>query len=59
MEMEKARQRAEQRTKDIAKNAEHIFYSTRYYDPEPHVLLFKREKDYQLKYLSGAKQTSG
>ncbi|KAF9968463.1 hypothetical protein BGZ70_003598 [Mortierella alpina] len=94
-EEEKARIRAEQRAKDIAKNAEHIFYSTRYYDdlwehvslpkaiarhvpnpnelmteeewrslgvkqsqgwehymihsPEPHVLLFKREKDYQLK----------
>ncbi|KAK3830935.1 MAG: regulatory subunit of cyclin-dependent kinase, partial [Linnemannia elongata] len=90
-----ARLRAEQRAKDIAKNQEHIFYSTRYYDdvweyrhvslpkpiarhvpnelmteeewrslgvkqsqgwehymihsPEPHVLLFKREKDYQIK----------
>ncbi|KAF9435184.1 hypothetical protein BGZ76_006746 [Entomortierella beljakovae] len=92
---EKARQRAEQRAKDIAKHQEHIFYSARYYDdihvslpkpiaryvpnelmteeewrslgvkqsqgwehymihsPEPHVLLFKREKDYQAKYLSG------
>ncbi|KAK3842821.1 MAG: regulatory subunit of cyclin-dependent kinase [Linnemannia gamsii] len=95
---EKARLRAEQRAKDIAKNQEHIFYSTRYYDdvweyrhvslpkpiarhvpndlmteeewrslgvkqsqgwehymihsPEPHVLLFKREKDYQIKYLN-------
>ncbi|KAG9327377.1 hypothetical protein KVV02_005953 [Mortierella alpina] len=132
-EEEKARIRAEQRAKDIAKNAEHIFYSTRYYDdlweyrqvlarlsywqepeerwrlstnikrdpsrhvslpkaiarhvpnelmteeewrslgvkqsqgwehymihnPEPHVLLFKREKDYQLKYLNGVKQSSG
>ncbi|KAF9929304.1 hypothetical protein BGZ67_006401 [Mortierella alpina] len=104
---EKARIRAEQRAKDIAKNAEHIFYSTRYYgmdlfnstqhvslpkaiarhvpnelmteeewrslgvkqsqgwehymihSPEPHVLLFKREKDYQLKYLNGVKQSSG
>lgn len=98
---EKARQRAEQRAKDIAKNQEHIFYSARYYDdqfeyrhvslpkpiakhvpnelmteeewrslgvkqsqgwehymihsPEPHVLLFKREKDYQTKYLNGPK----
>jgi len=24
--------------------------------PEPHVLLFKREKDYQAKYLNGPKQ---
>ncbi|KAG0317419.1 hypothetical protein BGZ99_006309 [Dissophora globulifera] len=84
---DKARQRAEQRAKDIAKNQENIFYSARYYArhvptelmteeewrslgvkqsqgwehymihlPEPHVLLFKREKDYQAKYPNGTKQ---
>ncbi|KAF9362401.1 hypothetical protein BGX34_006244 [Mortierella sp. NVP85] len=46
----------EEEWKSLGVKQSHGWVHYMIHSPEPHVLLFKREKDYQLKYPNGIKQ---